>query len=141
MVMKSIKSLFNKRRERLNALLRSAIVKHDVAGVEKFLHEGASPNAFADSSDRYRPLANAVGYNAPLQIIDALLNAGADPKEPYRFLGREFLLSEAAQMSGLPKEVVQRLQLAENEAEIKHGPRDLFRGYERESCPPPKFGT
>jgi hypothetical protein len=137
----TFKDLFNRKQKKLNVLLRVAIFQRDISDVEKLLREGADPNAFADSVDRYRPLGNAIRQNAPIQIFDALLKAGADPQEPYRLLGWEFLLSEAAQRSGLPKEVVHRLQLAENEAEIKNGPRKLFRGYKKKSCPPPKYGT
>ena len=133
------KSLFKNKQQRLNSLLRVSIHQRNIAEVEKLLGEGADPNAFADSSARYRPLADAMRCNAPLPIIDALLRAGANPLEPYRWLGGEFILSEAAGMSGLPKDIVQRLKLAEQEAEAKYGPRGPLREYQEKSCPPPKY--
>jgi hypothetical protein len=65
-------------------------------------------------------------------------SAGARPEFPLRFGGREFALSEAAQMAGRPAAIVDMLRAAETAAEAKNGPRKLFRGI---SCRVPKFGT
>lgn len=130
--------IFNRKQKSLNVWLRVALRERNASDVERLLSKGADPNAFADSSDVHKPLANAIRYNAPLDIFEALLKSGADAQEPYRFLGREFSLSEAAEMSGLHEAIVNRLRDAEREAEVVNGPRRLFRGY---TCRPLKFGT
>ncbi|MDH5641037.1 MAG: hypothetical protein OEY28_07060 [Nitrospira sp.] len=130
--------IFNRTQKSLNVWLRVAIRERSSSDVERLLSKGADPNAFADSADVHKPLANAIRYNAPLDIFEALLKSGADPQEPYRFLGREFYLSEAAEISGLHGEIVNCLREAEREAEVINGPRGLFRGY---VCNPLKFGT
>jgi hypothetical protein len=146
MAMRKLKALFNsiiyrKQNER-NVELHIAIHHKGGGEVEKWLRAGADPNSYAQPGiTPHRPLGEAVKCGASLEVIDALLKAGADPQEPYRFMGREFLNSEAAELSGLSKEIVARLKLAEKEAEAKNGPRELFRGYGGFCGFKPKFGT
>jgi len=118
---------------RLNGLLHQAIFRHDAVDVATLLGEGADPNVFASPADRYRPLSYAIEWAAPFQVIDALLNAGADPQEPYRWQGRDYRLSEIAEMGGLQKEILERLKSAEREADNKYGPRPLSKDYQE--CP------
>ena len=136
-----LSNLFNWRQDNRNVWLRVALREHDVSEVERLLRKGANPNDYADSADHHLPLANAIRYNAPLEIFNVLLKHGADPQEPFCFMGREFKLSEAAELSKRSHEIVRRLKEAELEAEAKNGPRELFRGYVRTSCRPLKFGT
>ncbi len=130
----TLRSLFKRSKKKLAILLRMAIQQHDVEEVKNLLQEGADPNDFADSAEYYRPLGLALRCKAPLQTFEELLKAGADPQEPYRFLGQEFLLSDAAEKSGLPQEVVQCLRMAEQKAETQNGPRTLFQIPAGKSC-------
>jgi len=134
-----LKFIFNRKQLKLNFRLHVAIKANNFSEVEESLRRGADPNEYGMANLRYRPLACAVRYNASPSVIDALITAGADPQEPYKFEGREFLLSEAAQLSGRSDEIVQRLRRAEKAAEAAKGPRRLFRG--SNVCFRPNFGT
>jgi hypothetical protein len=133
------KSIFNRKARKLNFRLHLAIQKDNLSEVEESLCHGADPNRYAMASLRHRPLACAIRYNASLPIINALLKAGADPQEPFNFMAREVLLSEAARLSGRADAIVQRLRDAEKEAEAKNGSRPLFDG--SNVCLRRNFGT
>lgn len=135
-----LRFIFDRKRKKRSLLLRLAIQWGEVSDVERLLRDGADPNAFTDiigTSAGDSPLVCAIKWSPRLEIIEALLKAGADPQEPYRFGGREFLLSEAASMNRLSPDIVNRLRQAEKEAEAEKGARKLRPGY---NCRLPKFG-
>lgn len=132
-----LREMFNKRRAKKAIQLRIAISQNDVAMLRRLLCKGVDPNT-PTPYDNSGALVYAVSWSASAEIIQVLLEAGADPQEPMRFGGRDFPLSEAARMAGRTTAIVDLLRAAEAAAEKIHGPRDLFRG---SICPIPKFGT
>ena len=122
-----------KRQQRLNREMHQAISRQQWPKVEKLLRDGANPKTRGTPFERYLPLAEAV-LTAPLSTINAFLDAGADPQEPYRWNAIDYPLSEIAEVVGRDSDIVERLKRAEVEAEAKNGPRALDRGGPRKSC-------
>ena len=97
-----------------------AICWKHVEKVQLLLKLGADPNGFGPTSKQYF-LGKAVeGGN--LEIINLLLDAGADAREPYKFIGYEIKLSEEAARRKFEKAVIDRLVEAEQEAIRLKGP-------------------
>ena len=113
-----------KKQKKLNACLGAAIFSGNVLEVESPLQKGADPNAFtappyAPKPEGYRrPLALAVEFSNAA-IIDALLEAGADPLQPLRFAGKDIRLSDAARWGKRPDAVIELIEKAEQEAQAQ----------------------
>jgi hypothetical protein len=113
-----------KKQKKLNARLGAAIFSDNVLEVEGLLRKGADPNAFtappyAPKPEGYRrPLALAVEFSNAA-IIDALLEAGADPLQPLRFAGKDIRLSNAARWGKRPEAIIELIEKAEQEAEAQ----------------------
>ena len=109
--------LVNRKQARLNLELGLAIRDGSTDEVIACLAAGADPNAFAIPGVNYlRPLAEAIKYDAPLEIVEALLKAGANPLGTLRVGCRTLLNSEIATLGGRSDALVRCLQTAERAA-------------------------
>lgn len=114
----------------LNEQLNVAIFWKDEEKVAKLLRKGADPNGPAGE----QTLLGLAVFRCSLPIVTLLLNAGADPREPYIVAGTENRLSEMARHFGLP-DIARVLEAAERDAEARLGPRPLA---SYPCCPKPR---
>lgn len=116
-----LKSIFGNREEKLIRQMGTAIFWKDDKKVASLLRKGVKPSGwFGDQTF----LAHAVFRNAK-DIAKMLIEAGADPLEPYFLAGVEYRLSDTARMFNLSADFIQMLEEAEANAERKSGPRQL----------------
>lgn len=108
----------------------TAIFWKDVAKIEHLLSQGADPNG---RGRRQYHLGRAVEGQS-LQVIKLLLDAGADPRMPFRIDGFEATMSEGAQRIGASAEVIELLKRAEKQAVATRGPGPEPRRPPTDSC-------
>jgi hypothetical protein len=113
-----MKSWREKRQKKLNNSLRIAIFWKKLTEVKECLRQGADPNSLL--TDRECALDLAMQAES-VPIIDALLEAGADPRKPYHYGGEDWLRSDFARWAGKSKAIIDRLTQAEQEAHAKYG--------------------
>lgn len=104
----------------------SALVTDDARKVKDIINAGLNANQLLTPyTFDERPLHVAVRHNS-VDAAKALLDAGADPLEPFHIGGYDFSLSEAASACGF-KEMMYLIKNAEADAELEHGKRNLKR--------------
>lgn len=124
--MKSLLGIFS--RTNIKEELDVAVGLGDAGRVDKLLRRGVDPNDRGGPLARQCFLGRAVERDSTIDVIDLLLEAGADPRLPYRMLGGyEVSFSEAAEYLGRSREIIDRLRHAEQEAIQKWGPGPEFR--------------
>jgi hypothetical protein len=118
------------RRRDLNKELQIAIFFKEADEVKRLLRRGANPSGWGS---RQTHLGRAIeGQNA--EIIGILIDAGADARQPFRYMGFEISMVEAAEKLGVAKDIVAKLKHAERDAIERLGSGPQLRRQAQNGC-------
>ncbi len=118
-----LQSLRERRQKKLNREFQLAVFWKHTARIQALLSKGADVDA---RGMRQYPLGSAI-EGGDAEVIALLLDAGADPRMPFRADGREISMYDAAIMLNAPPRIIDRIRAAEEKAIKERGPGPALR--------------